>query len=210
MGVDEKLFIWINDLGGHIVFLDRVISSVANDYFVIIAFCLVLIGMWFGSRSAEKRSINQVAVLKSMASLGIASGFVSWANYLLVTKQMLSGTLLSHIFNRPRPFIVFGNSVVHNFYQPTDPSFPSNFVAVVFGMALAVYVANHRVGKWLLAAAVLSSIARIYVGVHWPTDVLGGLVFAIIGVGLTYFLFWVFKPLVRLLKWILGSLYISG
>ena len=195
MSFDQQLFHWINGLAGHVSIIDRLFSGLADDYFMIVAMCLVLVGMWFGTRKPEERERNQVAVLKAMASLGIASGFVSWANLIFVGTDKYPGTLIHEIFNRPRPFVEYGTSVLHGlFYTPTDPSFPSNLAAVVFGLALAVWFMNRRV----------------YVGIHYPSDILGGIGFAVIGVGLTYFLFWAFSPLMRFIKWLLRSLYLAG
>jgi membrane-associated phospholipid phosphatase len=120
------------------------------------------------------------------------------------------GTLIHSIFNRPRPFATSGLSVHLLFYRPTDPSFPSNLAAVVFGLALAVWLMNKRMGTWLLIMAFVACFARIYVGIHYPSDILGGAAFGVVGVALTYFLFWAISPLVRLLKWILKALYLAG
>jgi undecaprenyl-diphosphatase len=207
---DERLFTWINNLGGHVDFIDRIVSGFANDYFILIAMCLVLVGMWFGTRPSEKRLHNQVAVLKAMASLGTASGFASIPIITIVGNEKYAGTLLYSMFNRPRPFETFGPSVVHHFYFPHDPSFPSNMAAAVFGLALAVWLMNRRVGTWLLIMASLVCLARIYVGVHYPSDILGGFVIAVVAVGVIYFMFWVFKLLLRLLLWIMKGLYVMG
>ena len=104
MSFDQRLFTWINGLAGHVPFIDRLFMGLADDYFMIIAMCLVLVGMWFGTRNPEERERNQIAVLKAMASLGIASGFVSWANLIFVVENKFPGTLINEIFNRPRPF----------------------------------------------------------------------------------------------------------
>jgi undecaprenyl-diphosphatase len=207
---DQRLFTWINGLSGHVPFIDRLFMGLADDYFMIIAMCLVLVGMWFGTRRPEERKRNQIAVLKAMASLGIASGFVSWANLVFVVENKFPGTLIHEIFNRPRPFNSSGLTVHLLFYKPTDPSFPSNLAAVVFGLALAVWLMNKRTGTWLLIMALVACFARVYVGIHYPSDILGGFAFAVIGVALTYFLFWALSPLVRLIKWILNSLYLAG
>jgi undecaprenyl-diphosphatase len=207
---DITLFKWINGLSGHVPFIDRLFMGLADDYFMIIAMCLVLVGMWFGTRKPEERERNQLAVLKAMASLGIASGFVSLSNLIFVGDAKFPGTLIHSIFNRPRPFATSGLSVHLLFYRPTDPSFPSNLAAVVFGLALAVWLMNKRMGTWLLIMAFVACFARIYVGIHYPSDILGGAAFGVVGVALTYFLFWAISPLVRLLKWILKALYLAG
>jgi undecaprenyl-diphosphatase len=210
LSIDVRLFHWINNLGGHVALIDRLFAGLADDYFMIIAMCLVLVGMWFGTRNPGDRKRNQVAVLKAMASLGIASGFVAWVNVFFVGEEKFSGTLIHDIFNRPRPFVEFGTSVIHRFYQPTDPSFPSNLAAVVFGLALAVWFMNKRTGTWLLGMALVACFARIYVGIHYPSDILGGAAFGLAGVAVTYFLFWVLSPLVKLIKWLLEAFYLAG
>ncbi len=211
MSLDETLFRWINGLGGHVAVIDRLFSGLADDYFVIIAMCLVLVGMWFGTRKPEKRERNQRAVLKAMASLGIASGFVAWANVIFVGANKYPGTLIHEIFNRPRPFDPSSGMTVNLlFYRPTDPSFPSNLAAVVFGLALAVWLMNKRTGTWLLIMALVACFARVYVGIHYPSDILGGAAFAVVGVALTYFLFWALAPLVRLVTGILKALFLAG
>lgn len=210
MSFDEKLFTWINNLGGHVDSIDRIVSGLANDYFMLVVMCLVLVGMWFGVRNPADRARNQIAVLKAMASLGTASGFASIPIITIVGKADYEGTLLYSIFNRPRPFEVFGPSVVHNFYFPHDPSFPSNMAAAVFGLALAVWFMNRKAGTWLLLMALLVCVSRIYVGIHYPSDILGGFAIAVVAVGVIYFMFWFFKILLRLLQWIMKGLYVMG
>jgi undecaprenyl-diphosphatase len=211
MSFDEQVFTWINGLAGHVTVIDRLFSGLADDYFIIIAMCLVLVGLWFGTRDPEERERNQLAVLKAMASLGIASGFVAWANLIFVGTEKYPGTLIHEIFNRPRPFVKFGESVLHGlFYAPHDPSFPSNLSAVVFGLALAVWIMNKRTGTWLLVMAVVACFARVYVGIHYPSDILGGAAFSVAGVAVTWFLFWALAPLVRLLHRVLKALFLAG
>jgi undecaprenyl-diphosphatase len=211
MSFDERLFTWINGLAGHVPFIDRLFSGLADDYFMVVAMCLVLVGIWFGTRNSDERERNQLAVLKAMASLGIASGFVAWANAIFVGAEKFPGTLIHEIFNRPRPFDPStGLHVNLLFYQPHDPSFPSNLAAVVFGLALAVWLMNRKTGTWLLVMALVACFALVYVGIHYPSDILGGAAFGVVGVAVAYFLFWALSPLVRLLRWILKALFLAG
>jgi undecaprenyl-diphosphatase len=212
---DETLFRLINGLGGRFAFIDQLFNGLADDYFMIIAMCLVLVGLWFGTHKSDERVRNQIVVLKSMASLGIASGLVTWANVIFVGANKYPGTTIHDIFNRPRPFDPSsGMTVKLLIYRasllPSDPSFPSNLAAVVFGLALAVWLMNKKTGTWLLIMAFIACFARVYVGIHYPSDIVGGAAFGLVGVALAYFLFWALSPLVRLLKWLLKAMYLAG
>ncbi len=211
MSWDIALFKFINGLVFRVAWVDRICAGLAGDYFIIVTMCLILVAMWFGTRRPEARARNQMSVLAALSSLGIASGLVSLSNYLFVGGDLWAGSWLHTVFNHPRPFDPSsGLDVNMLFYQPTDPSFPSNLAAVVFAVALAVWLRNRTTGTWLLLLALLASFLRVYVGVHYPSDILGGAALALLGVGITYFLFWLLSPLLRSLLGLLRKLFLAG
>lgn len=158
MSVDETLFLWINGLAGKLLLLDEFLKGIANDYLIIVSSCLVLLALWFGTREIHQREENQKAIICASASLGIATGLV----------YLMSNALYFH----SRPFAEFPINLL--FYQPTDPSFPSNSAAVVFAIAVAILLADRKAGAFLLFLAFLHGFSRIYVGIHYPSDVLAG------------------------------------
>lgn len=81
-------------------------------------------------------------------------------------------------YGQPRPFSVLGFEPLIN--HSTNGSFPSGHAAAFFALALAVYFFSKKWGVWFFAAATLMGIARVFVGVHWPIDILAG---ALIGLG---------------------------
>jgi undecaprenyl-diphosphatase len=82
------------------------------------------------------------------------------------------------IHHRVRPFLSLNDSnLLIN--QVNQSSFPSGHAAFTFGLATVVYFYNKKLGVAFLIAALLVSIARVFVGVHWPSDILAG---AIVGV----------------------------
>ena len=87
------------------------------------------------------------------------------------------------IFDRSRPFeAIAGLSVIDA--KPVTPSFPSGHaaMAVVGAVGGARMLPPAAWGLWPLG--VIVAVSRVYVGVHWPTDVLAG---AVVGIACAWF-----------------------
>ncbi len=76
-------------------------------------------------------------------------------------------TVLKEVVGRERPP---GSEI-------TSPGFPSTHAAIAAALAVALWL-DPSVPRWVagvgLALAVLTMVARVHVGVHWPLDVVGG------------------------------------
>ncbi len=70
--------------------------------------------------------------------------------------------------------------------SPSDYSFPSGHSNASFAVATAIFTRNKKLGIPALVLAALIAISRLYVFVHWPTDVLVGSLIGICG-GITSF-----------------------
>ncbi len=86
---------------------------------------------------------------------------------------LLASWLVSPMANHPRPFV--GHTVHLLIRHAADPSFPSDHATLAFSLAFSVLFVKRRLGTLLLAMAVLVGISRIYVGVHYPGDILGAM-----------------------------------
>lgn len=169
---DTALFLFINGLAGNVHFIDRLFLGISNDYFAVISCCLILIWLWFGTRGAEQRLISQKTVITTIISIGLTS--------LLVL-------ICNTFYFRDRPFDALSPDQVNLlFYPPTDSSFPSNLAAVLFAIAVPVFIKNKTWGSVLLVIAALGSIGRIYIGVHYPLDIIGGALFGTAGAVLAF------------------------
>ena len=166
---DKALFLWINALAGHASAVDAAMGWVASDYLVPVCMGLTLVALWFIGRDVPERMRHQIGMFTALTAMALSSLVVLISNAL---------------FFRPRPFDgLEGVSLL--FYQPTDSSFPSNSAAVAFAIAAAVWCVNRRLGAALFVAAAVYGFSRVYVGVHYPGDILGGAVIAVVVTALT-------------------------
>ena len=157
MSLEAETVTWMNQgIGGSYV-LDRAAYLLVSDYFLPLLMALWGVGLWFHGRDAAAREANQRGVLAAAISLGFAN---------------LAVLLLNQHFFRDRPFVDL--DLANLLYAPTDSSFPANPSAVAFAFAVGVWLKNRGAAAPLLFVAALWSLARVYNGLHYPSDVLGG------------------------------------
>ncbi len=87
---------------------------------------------------------------------------------------LLANQIIGFLWDRPRPFVAHPRSVHLIVHSGSDASFPSDHAAVAFAIAWVLVVFHRRLGIVALLLAASMSYARVYVGVHYPGDVLGG------------------------------------
>lgn len=90
--------------------------------------------------------------------------------------------LVRNLHYRPRPYLTDAVNMLID--KSREASFPSGHAAFFFAFSLAVYYQNKKLGIAFLAVSVLMGLARIFAGVHWPSDILAGAVVGIFSVWL--------------------------
>ena len=105
-------------------------------------------------------------------AVGMTAG-VSAAIALVIAKA------ISDAVDRPRPFVAHHS--IHDFLaHAPDPGMPSDHATAAFAIGTAIFFAHRRLGAFVLLAATALSLGRVFLGVHYLTDVLAG---AAIGIG---------------------------
>jgi undecaprenyl-diphosphatase len=83
--------------------------------------------------------------------------------------------LLVNAFREPRPYDVLPHVRVLA-HRSTDYSFPSDHAVMAGAVAAGLFLVSRRLGLVAVGAALLMAFVRVYIGAHWPGDVLVGLV----------------------------------
>lgn len=131
---------------------------------LVISFMLLL--------SPKTRKIGII----SMLSLGLSGLFVN--------------CILKYVVARPRPFTQI-EGLTYLIKRPRDYSFPSGHTSSSFAVAV-IFMKKmpKKYGITFMVLAVLIAFSRLYLGVHYPTDVLGG---AILGMLIAFLSMWIFE-----------------
>jgi|WetSurMetagenome_2_1015567.scaffolds.fasta_scaffold286213_1 undecaprenyl-diphosphatase len=125
-----------------------------------------------------------------IAALAVVLKAAPWQRrlWLLIATALtaiLSRGIIASLFHqfieRPRPFVALGFDPLAAVSEASRlASFPSGHMAFLFAIAFVLFYSNRRVGWWFIGLSLVNGIARIVAGVHYPNDVVGGILIALI------------------------------
>ncbi len=156
--MDWYVFQKINYFAGKSVFLDRIAVFFAEYFGYILAAILLLL------------FIKNWKKYWQMAVLAFGSAIVS---------RFVITEILRWLWFRPRPFVNHHVNLILN-QSAAEASFPSGHAAFYFALSTIVYFCNKKLGIGFFIASFLICLARVFSGVHWPLDILAGMVVGII------------------------------
>jgi undecaprenyl-diphosphatase len=153
--VDWRVYHAINTFVSHHSWLGRGTSDFETAMVPILA--IATVGLWLLDRPGGRRRWK-LAAAYALASAGVA---------------LIGNRVIAHVWDRARPFEAHHVSLAYG--RSHDPSFPSDHASAAFAIGFAVLFVDRVVGSVFLAAAVLIAAGRVLIGVHYPGDVLAGL-----------------------------------
>jgi len=175
--LDLKILLYLNQFFAkhNLGFLDKFLAE-------YLTYCLplILIVLWFWSKDAKKVALR-----------ALFSAILAWPIFSLIIGKLV---------NRARPFEAGGVQELI-FHRPTF-SFPSDHAAALFAVAMSFYFSGYKKLSYVMfAIGLIVSFFRIATGIHWPTDVLAGIV---LGIFSAYLINLFDKPLGIVYNFIVG------
>ena len=152
---------------------------------VSIPLMVVVTGLlWFFSRPGDDRKWK----------LACASGFAAAA------LAYVGNFVIHHIHDRARPYEA--HVIRHPWSSSTDASFPSDHTSLSFAIAFAVLMFDRTAGLVFLALAAVIGIGRLFIGAHYPGDVLAGVLVGLVAASVVVrllrpFVLWVVRHVER-------------
>jgi membrane-associated phospholipid phosphatase len=146
----------VNDWAKHTGWLHGSMEAVAT--YGVIAFAALLLAGWWLARRARDDTRMAAALWAPVAAL-----------VAVAVNQPIVGTV-----REARPFTAMPR-VLLLVHHSADPGFPSDHATMAGAVAVGLWFVHRRLAALAAVAAVLLAFARVYVGVHYPGDVLAGL-----------------------------------
>ena len=160
---DISLFFLIFGLSNHSLLLDDLMIFGAR-YLILLTFLIIFI-LIFKGNTAEKK-----AFLLTILALPVATLIIMGIHLFLF---------------EPRPFVTFHFTPLYPFNP--DASFPSRHASFMSIIAFSYLYYKSKWSALFLILMLLVGISRIYVGVHYPIDILGGIIVGVVSLIITKF-----------------------
>ncbi|MFJ7149311.1 phosphatase PAP2 family protein [Streptomyces sp. NPDC100445] len=138
---------------------DRVMEFV-GEYGLLLAMVLLIVWCWWSvrRRGGEEAAPSVAALVWAPLAAGLA---------------VLVNVPIRGFVQRPRPFLDHeGLDVLVS--GKNDFSFVSDHATITMALGVGLFVAHRRFGLVGIGLALLEGFCRVYMGVHYPTDVVGG------------------------------------
>jgi len=165
--MNDQLLLLINGWAGQSSLLDALMVFLARDLvYIVFAAAFICLGILMYKN-------ERAPVIYFFITLVVS----------FILLQLMSLLNVDH-----RPFM--DHQLTQLIPHAPGQSFPSDHTTVSTAIAAGILFVTRfkKTGALLLVAALLVGVARIFVGVHYPADILGGLITGLLGGGIVYML----------------------
>lgn len=160
MNVNLEIFRFINNLANKSALLDKIMIFCSKGLPVIFALAVVVVYLiGISKRNVRYRKIAVNTIVFTVINLIVS--FIIGAVYYV-----------------DRPFVHHNVNLVIS--HATNASFPSDHVIGTFSIALGLRMFNKKLGNVLIVLSIIVGISRIYVGHHYPSDIIGALIVVLV------------------------------
>lgn len=163
--MNDRIQDLINGMAGHAGAADWLMKVAARDFIYLAV--VLLIGLWFWPGDPARRALNQRVAVVAVLAVALALGV---------------GDIVHHLVSEARPF-VSDPSTRQLIPHAPDSGLPSDHALAGFALGGAVIWWRRLTGIITLAVGALIGFARVYVGVHWPLDIVVGAVIGLLAGG---------------------------
>jgi len=154
--MDLYLFNLINQLALKSLWLD-VLAIILAEFFPYVLLFTLLIFLLKDHKKYFKMVVEAITAAL-FARFAIVS-FIRW------------------VLPRARPFV---DNNVNLLFEHQGSSFPTGHATFFFAISTIIYFYNKKIGALFFLSSILIVLARVFSGVHWPSDILAGAVVGII------------------------------
>lgn len=159
--MDYRLYHAINEFVLDHAWLGRLLGVVETWAVPLLA--VATFGLWLLARPGGYRKWKRASA-SALASAALA---------------MLINQVIGQLWHRERPFAAHPTAHVWG-SRSHDPSFPSDHASAAYAISFAVFMFDRVAGSLFLVAATVIGVGRVFIGAHYPADVLAGV---LVGLG---------------------------
>ncbi|MFJ5763510.1 phosphatase PAP2 family protein [Neobacillus sp. NPDC093182] len=148
--MDNWLFRILNQFTGRYHFLDIFMIIISKKLRYL--FAIILIILWFRNNFHKR-----IAILAGISAI----------------TAFLFTSMIKFVYFKPRPFLKKRVNLLAPVPSKKNSTFPSKHTALAFAAAISVLFYKHTLGLILSILAFLTGLSRIWMGQHYPSDIIG-------------------------------------
>lgn len=155
--MNDWLFLLINSMANRSVIIDGLMITISK----LVPYVYMLVLAWLFVKGFRVNSFKLRAE--------------SFATGVLLVLCLIGSFILGSIFYENRPFVEHPETILI-LNHAADASFPSDHAVGTMAIACGILFYRWKWGTWMVYGSILVGISRVFVGNHYPGDILGAFI----------------------------------